>query len=637
MNYRIVNGSISYGAETILEEINFEIKEKDKIAIIGRNGAGKTTFLNAIIDNDILEEGIGEEKFHIYKQGNPVIGYLKQMNFENSNKTMLEEILEVYKPIIDLENRIQEKEKALQEQTDEKLIKEYTNTLEQYEMQGGYLYKKEYEIAIKKFGFKAEDKQKKISEFSGGQRTKIAFLKLLLSKPDILLLDEPTNHLDIVAIEWLESYLKNYPKAVVIVSHDRMFLDKIVNKVYEIEYASMVEYKGNYTDFERLKKERYEKQLKDYEYQQAEIKRLQAIADRFRYKPTKAKMALSKLKKIEQMTIIEKPEEYDLKTFYANFDVKVQSGKMVLKVDKLEIGYDKPIAEVSFELYKGQKLAIIGENGTGKSTLLKTLNGDIPKFKGEFEYGYHVQKGYFDQQMEFSNPENTVFEEITKNFPELTTTQARTLLGTFLFTGEDVFKKINVLSGGERGRLQLCKILKKQPNVLLLDEPTNHMDIVGKESLENILKEYTGTLIFVSHDRYFVNKLADCILEFDEGKVTFYNKNYQEFLEYKEKQEDTIDETKEVGENTKQVKDKKKETNPYFIEKERNRIQNKMNKIEQEINDKEKKIQDIEKEMTGEEIASDYIKLNELQEEIQKINQEIEEKMQEWEKLNDEL
>ena len=637
MNYRIVNGSISYGAETILEEINFEIKEKDKIAIVGRNGAGKTTFLNAIIDNDILEEGIGEEKFHIYKQGNPVIGYLQQMNFENSNKTMLEEILEVYEPILNLENRIQEKEKALQENTDEKLIKEYTNTLEQYEIQGGYLYKKEYETAIKKFGFKEEDKDKKISEFSGGQRTKIAFLKLLLSKPDILLLDEPTNHLDIVAIEWLENYLKNYPKAVVIVSHDRMFLDKIVNKVYEIEYASMVEYKGNYADFERQKKERYEKQLKDYEYQQAEIKRLQTIADRFRYKPTKAKMALSKLKKIEQMTIIEKPEEYDLKTFYAKFDVKVQSGKMVLKVDKLEIGYDKPIAEISFELYKGQKLAIIGENGTGKSTLLKTLNGNIPKIKGEFEFGYHVQTGYFDQQMEFSNPENTVFEEITQNFPELTTTQARTLLGTFLFTGEDVFKKINVLSGGERGRLQLCKILKKQPNVLLLDEPTNHMDIVGKESLENILKEYTGTLIFVSHDRYFVNKLADCILEFENGKVTFYNKNYQEFLEYKENQEDIIDETKEVGENTKQEKNKKKETNPYFIEKERNRIQNKMNKIEKEINDKEKKIEDIEKEMTKEENASDYIKLNELQEEIQKMNQEIEEKMQEWENLNDEL
>ena len=641
MNYRIVNGSISYGAETILEEINFEIKEKDKIAIIGRNGAGKTTFLNAIIDNEILEEGIGEEKFHVYKQGNPVIGYLKQMNFENSNKTMLEEILEVYEPILNLESRIQEKEKALQENTDEKLIKEYTNALEQYEIQGGYLYKKEYETAIKKFGFKEEDKHKRVSEFSGGQRTKIAFLKLLLSKPDILLLDEPTNHLDIVAIEWLESYLKNYPKAVVIVSHDRMFLDKIVNKVYEIEYASMVEYTGNYTDFERQKGENYEKQLKDYEYQQAEIKRLQAIADRFRYKPTKAKMALSKLKKIEQMTIIEKPEEYDLKTFYANFDVKVQSGKMVVKVDKLEIGYDKPIAEISFELYKGEKLAIIGENGTGKSTLLKTLNGNIPKIKGIFEYGYHVQTGYFDQQMEFSNPDNTVFEEITQNFPELTTTQARTLLGTFLFTGEDVFKKIKVLSGGERGRLQLCKILKKQPNVLLLDEPTNHMDIVGKESLENILKEYTGTLIFVSHDRYFVNKLADCILEFENGKVTFYHKNYQEFLEYKEKCRNEFDkqnstEIEEIS-KVKNVQDKKKENNPYFMEKERNRIQNKMNKIEQEINNKEEKIKNIEKEMTKEEICSDYVKLNELQEEIQKINHEIEEKMQEWETLNNAL
>ena len=632
MNYRIVNGSISYGAETILEEINFEIKEKDKIAIIGRNGAGKTTFLKALVNNEILEEGIGEDKFHVYKQGKPVIGYLQQMNFEGSNKTMLEEILEVYDPLLKLEEKIQEKEKALQENTDERLIKEYTNALEEYEIQGGYVYKKEYETAIKKFGFKEEDKQKKIGEFSGGQRTKIAFLKLLLSKPDILLLDEPTNHLDITAIEWLENYLKNYPKAIVIVSHDRMFLDKIVNKVYEIEYASMVEYKGNYADFERQKKERYEKQLKDYEYQQAEIKRLKAIADRFRYKPTKAKMALSKLKKIEQMTIIEKPDKYDLKTFYANFDVKTQSGKMVLKVDKLEIGYDKPIAEVSFELYKGQKLAIIGENGTGKSTLLKTLNGNIPKINGEFQYGYHVQKGYFDQQMEFTNPENTIFEEIAESFPELTTTQVRTLLGTFLFTGEDVFKKIKVLSGGERGRLQLCKVLKKQPNVLLLDEPTNHMDILGKESLENILKEYTGTLIFVSHDRYFVNKLADCILEFDNGRVTFYNKNYQEYLEYKENNIKEQEEAKIVNK-----KEKNKNTNQYFIEKEKNKIKNKINKIEREIEQKEDEIKKIEKEMANDEISSDYLKLNELQNDIQKINAEIEEKMKEWENLNQKL
>ena len=343
-------------------------------------------------------------------------------------------------------------------------------------------------------------------------------------------------------------------------------------------------------------------------------------------------MALSKLKKIEQMTIIEKPDKYDLKTFYANFDVKTQSGKMVLKVDKLEIGYDKPIAEVSFELYKGQKLAIIGENGTGKSTLLKTLNGDIPKIKGEFEFGYHVQTGYFDQQMEFSNPENTIFEEISGNFPELTTTQVRTLLGTFLFTGEDVFKKIKVLSGGERGRLQLCKVLKKQPNVLLLDEPTNHMDILGKESLENILKEYTGTLIFVSHDRYFVNKLADCILEFDNGRVTFYNKNYQEYLEYKENNIKEQEEAKIVNK-----KEKNKNTNQYFIEKEKNKIKNKINKIEREIEQKEDEIKKIEKEMANDEISSDYLKLNELQNDIQKINTDIEEKMKEWENLNQKL
>ena len=648
MNYRIVNGSISYGAETILEEINFEIKEKDKIAIIGRNGAGKTTFLNSLIDNEILEEGIGEEKFHIYKQGNPEIGYLKQINFENSNATMLKEILKVYEPILKLEKKIQEKEKALQEQTNEKLIKEYTNALEQYEMQGGYVYKKEYEIAIKKFGFKEEDKNKKVNEFSGGQKTKIAFLKLLLSKPDILLLDEPTNHLDIVAIEWLENYLKNYPKAIVIVSHDRMFLDKIVNKVYEIEYASMVEYKGNYSDYEKQKRINYEKQLKDYEYQQDEIKRIKAIADRFRYKPTKAKMALSKLKKIEQMTIIEKPEKYDLKTFYANFDIKTQSGKNVLKVEKLQIGYEKPIAEVTFELFKGQKLAIIGENGTGKSTLLKTLNGNIPKIGGQFEYGYHVQKEYFDQQLEFINPENTILEEITEVFPKLTTTQIRTLLGTFLFSGEDVFKKINVLSGGERARLQLCKILKKQPNLLLLDEPTNHMDIVGKESLENILKEYTGTLIFVSHDRYFVNKIANCILEFSNEKVTFYNMNYQEYLESKQKNEEEEyfnDKEKRIlnnsenknyfksGYSQKEIKSTNSK-NEYYLEKERNRIKNKIKKIESEIEQKENEIKEIEKEMQNEEISSDYLKLNELQELIEKINIEIEQKMQEWEELD---
>ena len=636
MNYKIINGSVSFGADTILEEINLEIKDKDKIAIVGRNGAGKSTLLNSIINNNMLEEGIGEEKFNIYKQGNPNRGYLKQINFENSNLTMLEEILKVYENIIKLEEKVSELANKLQTSSDEYLIKQYTNSLEKFEMLDGYTYKKEYEIAIKKFGFSEEDKKKKINEFSGGQKTKIAFLKLLLSKPDILLLDEPTNHLDITAIEWLENYLKNYPKAVVIVSHDRMFLDRIVNKVYEIEYGKLTEYTGNYSEFEKQKRNNYEKQLKDYEYQQAEIKRLKAIADRFRYKPTKAKMALSKLKKIEQMVIIEEPNKYDLKTFHANFNIEVESGKMVLTAKNLEIGYDKPIQNVTFELYKGQKLGIIGENGIGKSTFLKTLNGNIQKLGGKFEYGYHVVKGYFDQQMEFLNTENTVFDEISNTFPNLTTTQIRNILGSFLFSGDEVFKKIKVLSGGEKGRLQLCKILKQGPNLLLLDEPTNHMDIVGKESLENILKEYKGTLIFVSHDRYFVNKISDSLLIFEKNKVTYFNGNYEEYTRKRIEQEEKINDQINKKETINSRNSGQKE-NSYFLNKEKSKTKNKISKIEREIEQIESEKKQIEEQMQDEEICTDYLKLKELQENLQKLNEEIENKMEEWESLNCEL
>ena len=646
MNYRIINGSISYGAETILEEINFEIKEKDKIAIVGRNGSGKSTLLNAIVDNSMFEEGIGEEKFNVYKQGNPIIGFLKQMEFEDSSKTLIEEILKVYEPILNLENKIVRLANEMQDNTNQKLIKEYTEALDKFNIIGGYTYKKEYEVALKKFGFTEIDKSKTMDQFSGGQRTKVAFLKLLLSKPDILLLDEPTNHLDITAIEWLENYLKNYTKSVVIVSHDRMFLDRIVNKVYEIEYATMTEYIGNYTEFERQKRINYEKQLKDYEYQQAEIKRLQAIADRFRYKPTKAKMALSKLKKIEQMQIIEEPNKYDLKTFHLNFNIKMESGKSVLDVKDLEIGYDKPIQKVSFNLYKGQKLAIIGENGIGKSTLLKTLNGNIPKIDGSFEYGYHVDRQYFDQQIEFKNPENTVFDDFYETFPELTTTQIRTILGTFLFSGEDVFKKIKVLSGGERARLQLCKIFKKGPNLLLLDEPTNHMDIIGKESLESILKEYKGTLIFVSHDRYFVNKIADSLLVFKPGNVIFFDGTYEEYEEKYREYEDDVSYMQEGNNlsNQKPLKDEKysheklenaKSNNQYFINKEIKKAKAKIEKLEQEINKLEAEIANLKQEMSKEEYSTDYLKLKDLQEEIDKINATIEEKMTEWDELNE--
>ena len=525
MNFKITNGSVEYGAETILEEINIEIKDKEKIAIIGRNGAGKSTLLKAIINNDLLTQGTGEEKFNIYKEGNPVIGYLKQMEFEDDQITMIDEILKVYKPIINLEQKIEQIVEKMQTDKSEELAKEYSKAMDRYEFLGGYTYKKEYETAINKFGFSSEDKLKKISEFSGGQRTKIAFIKLLLSKPDILLLDEPTNHLDIETIEWLEQYLKNYSKSVVIVSHDRMFLNKIVNKVYEIEYGVTTAYSGNYTFFEEQKKINYEKQLKDYEYQQKEIKRLNDIVTRFKYKPTKAKMAMSKLKQIERMVKIEAPNKYDLTTFKTNFIIEKQSGKDVLFARDLEIGYDKTLQKISLNVYRGQKIGIIGENGIGKSTLLKTLVGIIPQISGEFEFGHNVQIGYFDQQMALLDSEKTVLEDFSEEFPNLTTTELRNSLAAFMFYGEDVFKKINMLSGGEKVRLQLCKILKKGPNLLILDEPTNHMDIIGKESLELLLKEYTGTIIFVSHDRFFVNKIADTLLIFTKHQIKQFKRN----------------------------------------------------------------------------------------------------------------
>ena len=339
MNFRITNGSISFGAETILEEINFEVKGKQKVAIVGRNGAGKSTLLKAIVDNSLLSEGIGEEKFNIYKEGSPVIGYLKQIDFEDDSISMLDEILKVYKEQLEVEAKLEKLVEKMQIDSSEILAKEYSKTRDRYEFLDGYTYKKEYETAIYKFGFSKEDMHKKLSEFSGGQRTKIAFIKLLLSKPDILLLDEPTNHLDITTIEWLEGYLRNYPKAVVIVSHDRMFLNKIVDKIYEIEYGSTTEYSGNYDFFEKQKRVNYEKALKDYEFQVKEIKRLTAIVDRFRYKATKAKMAQSKLKQIERMVKLEEPNRYDLKSFNTNFELEKESGNNVLAVEDLEIGY----------------------------------------------------------------------------------------------------------------------------------------------------------------------------------------------------------------------------------------------------------------------------------------------------------
>ena len=640
MNYKIQNGAISFGDNTLLEEINFEVNDTDKIAIVGRNGCGKTTFLKALIDNDMFEEGIGENKFQIIRQNNLSIGYLRQIQFSDEDITMEEEIRSVYKEIIELEEKLKTIQKQMEENTDNKqaelLASMYTKTLERFGSLDGYTYKKEYETAILKFGFSREDMQKKIKDFSGGQKTKIALIRLILSKPDLLILDEPTNHLDVTTIEWLEKYLARYNKALIIVSHDRMFLDKIVNKVYEIEYAAFTLYNGNYSSYEIQKRERYEKQLKDYEYQQREIKRLRQIADRFRYKPTKAKMALSKLKQIEQMTIVEQPNKYDTRSFSKNFKIKEASGRLVLKTEELSFGYTTSLGKTSFEIYRGDTLGIIGANGKGKSTLLKTLMEMIPKLGGSFSFGFNVDKEYFDQQMTFKDENATVIEDFERDFPHMTITDTRSALASFMFYADDVEKQVKDLSGGQKVRLELCKILRKGPNTLLLDEPTNHMDIIGKETLERLLMAYEGTTIVVSHDRYFINKIANCLLIFEEEGIRFFRGTYSEYLEQRENEEEKAQEN--INYNTVKKEEIITDTKAQYLEnKERNKIQTKIKKLEEAIDKNESKIHEIKKEMEKEENVTSYTKLGELQESINKLEKDNELKLEEWEQLNSKL
>lgn len=627
MHLKIQNAAVTIAGNTILEEVNFEIKDRDKIAIVGRNGAGKTTLLKAIMDNSLFSEGIGEEKFTITSLGKMDIGYLKQITFEDESITLLEEILKSYTDFVNMEKRLNDLVNKM-DSNDPHVIQEYTDLQERFKLLGGYSYQKEYEVMINKFGFSEADKSKMLSEFSGGQKTKIAFMKLLLSKPDILLLDEPTNHLDIKTIEWLEEYLKNYPKALIVVSHDRMFLDRIVNIIYDIDYGRTVKYVGNYTFYEREKKKNYERQLRDYEYQQKEIKRLRSIYERFRYKPTKTSMALSKLRQIERMELIDKPNKIDTRTFKTNLDKISPSVKNVLHMKDLVIGYSTPLATINLDVIRGKKIGVIGANGIGKSTFLKTINGDILPLNGSLEYGLKVKTGYFDQDLAMLNDNNTVLEEFMSYLPDLLESEARSALGSFLFRGDDVYKHISVLSGGEKVRLQLCKILYNKPNLLLLDEPTNHMDIIGKEHLEDILVEYPGTIIFVSHDRYFVNKIADSLLIFEDGKVEYFPYSYEEY-------------EKKVKENTslevKNIEKKESKKNVVKVANNFNDLKRELKIVEKDIIKNETLLKKYNAELAKEENYSDYFKAKMLADNINSLNDVLEVLNKRWEEITDEL
>ena len=678
MLYQISNGAVAFGDDVILHSIDFEIRNTEKIAIVGRNGCGKTTLLKLISGEVEMEKLDSDESAFIAKAGNPEIGYLKQIAFDDPDVTLEQEVRKCFVKMDERKAELARAAAELEHDYSDEKVARYTAMEEAFKDDGGYYYEKEYEVMIRKFGFSDDERKKPIRDFSGGQQTKIAFIKLLLSKPDILLLDEPTNHLDVTTIEWLEGYLKSYPKAVVVVSHDRMFLDNVVDVVYEIEYGTARRYPGNYTNFIARKKENYDKQMKDHIAQQKEIERLQRMVTRFKGKPTKTSMAQSKQKAIDRMVIIEAPDKYDNKTFHANFQPEKETGNDVLYTSELAIGYDHPLSVVSLDLKRGEKLGILGGNGLGKSTFLKTIVGKIPALSGEYRFGANVQIGYFDQQMAMYTSNKTVLDDFWDEYPNLTETEARNALGAFLFSGDDVFKNVNMLSGGEKVRLALCKILKTRPNVLVLDEPTNHMDIVGKETLESMLKDYKGTLIFVSHDRYFVKKVATQLLVFEDGTTNLYQFGYEQ---YQEKLDREAEESKNVyrgnaifggaisqNGSSQTGSDVKRSTSQtgaagnvgestnansaaqaggmavsstgkayYNPGKERSKIQKKVKKAEEDLAVKEAKLDELKAELMKPEYQSSYSKLTEIQNEIDALEEEILIDMEAWEELSSQL
>lgn len=638
MRYQIRHALVQYGAETIIEDVNFDIHDHEKIAIVGRNGCGKTTLLKLIAGDITMANIDSDESCGIAMAGNQKIGYLRQISFEDQEITVENEILKVFEPVFACERRMKELTDIMETDHDQKWMYEYSSLQDQMEAMGGYTYRRDMETMFQKFGFDLKDITRPIGTFSGGQQTKVAFIKLLLSRPDIMLLDEPTNHLDLPTIEWLEGYLKNYNKAVVIVSHDRMFLDRIIDVTYEIEYHRIKRYPGNYTTFMKLKEEAALKQEKDYEEQQKEIKRLTEWIEKWKNTPTKVASVHSKEKQLEHMVLIEKPRRFDTKAFRGQFLPRTTSYTDVLTLKALEIGYDHVLSKVSFTLKKGERVAIIGENGKGKSTLLKTLMGQIPPLGGSYTVGTGVEVGYFDQQAavaESMYPDKTVLNDFWDMYPTLKEVEVRNALGSFLFTGEEVFKTLGQLSGGEKVRLALCKMFKMRPNLLILDEPTNHMDLVGKEALENMLKNYTGTILFVSHDRYFIKEIATGMLDFKQDKTVFYDCGYEEYLERLQKeelkqqqllqarQEEERKEKKPEGSGNKtptlrDVFDKKTYYNPGKI---LSRLKQQMAKYEKQLEESEQRLADLQMQIMDPALASDYTKLMELEEQRQKEEQ----------------
>lgn len=630
----------SYGSTEILSNITMEIKDKDKIGIVGRNGSGKSTLLK------IMAKEIDYDRGEIYQKKDLTIGYLAQTSLTDSTNTVWQEMMGVFQELFQLENEIRKMEQKLSQPSDmgeaayDSLLRQYDRFIQTFEQKDGYAYESKIKTILTGLGFQKEYYDLKVSALSGGEKTRLALGKLLLRQPELLILDEPTNHLDLQTLFWLESYLYHYPNAVVIVSHDRYFLDQTTEITYEIANKRAKRYVGSYSTYLKEREKDYQKQRKQYEVQQAYIKRMEQFIERNIARASTTKRAQSRRKQLEKMEKIEKPVN-NRKTAQFSFNVRKRSGNHVLTVEKLSFSFpnqkDYIFSNLDLHIGRTDRIALIGPNGIGKSTFLKILQGKLSPLSGKVIYGSNVEIGYYDQEQAHLTSTKTVLQELWDAYPHLDEGEVRSVLGRFLFSGDEVFHEVSTLSGGEKARLSLAKLMLSEANFLILDEPTNHLDIESKEVLEEALLDYPGTILFVSHDRYFINKIANQVVEMNPHQLNVYLGNYDYYVEKKQVEEE-MEKLKDENQPTspKQTKEKKERE-----EKERQRslrkIKRKIEEIEGEIAFLEEEIISTEEEMTKPEVYEDIEKSRTLANHVETLKIQVEQLLTEWETLHEEL
>ncbi|MDU4883155.1 ribosomal protection-like ABC-F family protein [uncultured Clostridium sp.] len=626
----------SYGIRDVLKDITFSINDGDKVGIIGANGEGKSTLFK------IITKEISQDSGEIFIDKNKTLGYLSQNLALDSDKNIYEEALSVFHELLNIEERLSSLEIKMNEPYDEnnasyhdKLIKDYTTLQDIYSHKGGYVYKGEISRVLKGLGFTEDDFYKSINTLSGGQKTRVALCKLLLRKPDIILLDEPTNHLDLEAISWLEDYMKNYKGTVLVISHDRFFLDSVTTSTFEVIGGKVECYNVPYSKFIDLRKKNYEAKLKAYNLQQAEIKRQEAIIEKFRSfnREKSIRAAESREKALEKMERIEAPA-HEKEGSKIKFEASIKSGYDVLHIEDMNKSYGEKtlFTNLNIDLKRGEKVALIGENGRGKTTLFKIIMDKVEADKGVKVLGTNVNVGYYDQEQSDLNLDKTILDEVWDEFPNLTTSKLRSYLASFLFTGDDVFKVINTLSGGEKCRINLLKLMLSKSNLLLLDEPTNHLDIISREALEDAILEYDGTLMVISHDRYFLNKVIGRILELKEDGVSEYLGNYSYYQE-KKLNPTRFEDYEELanGKTKTQLKDEKKKKRE--AEKEAKALQTKIKNLEKTIAEKEDELTNLQEQLCLESVYSNPSESQRVNGEIKKLEDTISQLYEEWENL----